>query len=221
MILFYTYKLHTFIPMQVLPGHELLAGDAGARAGARGRPHATPQPHRSSAWTWRPASSHPPPTCGPTGLGARPSPRTSPIVILGRVLPRGYGCMGLQHAPALAHNALEPQAIARRRAFRKATNRFALVCTGLHRFAHNARQAPQQYGEALAGSVWGLGTVSPSALGRQPPPRSTSRPPARAGPRLSHPLGRSHLSAGESPLGSWAYSWRHCPWLLRKRRKQD
>ena len=37
--------------MQVLsaPGHELLAGDAGARAGARGRPHATPQPHRSSA----------------------------------------------------------------------------------------------------------------------------------------------------------------------------
>ena len=104
--------------------------------------------------------------------------------------------MGLQHTPALAHNALEPQAIARRRAFRKATNRFALVCTGLHRFAHNARQAPQQYGEALAGSVWGFGTVSPSALGRQPPPRSTSRPPARAGPHLSRPLGRSHLSVG-------------------------
>jgi len=103
----------------------------------------------------------------------------------------------LQHTPALAHNALEPQAIARRRAFRKATNRFALVCTGLHRFAHNARQAPQQYGEALAGSVWGFGTVSPSALGRQPPPRSTSRPPARAGPRLSRPLGRSHLSVGK------------------------
>ena len=29
----------------------LLAGDVRARAGARGRPHATPQPHRSSAWT--------------------------------------------------------------------------------------------------------------------------------------------------------------------------
>ena len=186
--------------MQVLPGHELLAGDAGARAGARGRPHATPQPHRSSAWTWRPASSHPPPTCGPTGLGARPSPRTSPIVILGRVLPPGLWVRSTC-TPALAHNALKPQATARRRAFRKATNRFALVCTGLHRFAHNARQAPQQYGEALAGSVWGFGTVSPSALGRQPPPRSTSRPPARAGPRLSRPLGRSHLSVGEITPG--------------------
>ena len=42
--------------MQVLsaPGHELLAGDVRARAGARGRLHATPQSHRSSAWTWRP-----------------------------------------------------------------------------------------------------------------------------------------------------------------------
>ena len=58
-------------------------------------------------------------------------------------------------------------------------------------------------GEALADSVWGFGTVSPSALGRQPPPRSTSRPPARAGPRLSRPLGRSHLSAG-----------RNHPWVL-------
>ena len=36
------------------------------------------------------------------------------------------GAMGPQHTPALAHNALKPQAIARRRAFRKATHRFAL-----------------------------------------------------------------------------------------------
>ena len=75
--------------------------------------------------------------------------------------------------------------------------------------------------------LYGGATVSPSAPRRQPPPRSTSRPRApghplaRAGPLLPHPIGRSHLSAEKSPLGSWAYSWRHCPWLLRKRRKQD
>ena len=106
------------------PGHELLAGDAGARAGARGRPHATPQPHRSSAWTWRPTSSPPPPARGPTGLGA-PPPTHEPISDFGQGLPPG--AMGpQQHTPALAHNALKPQAIARRRAFRKATHRFAL-----------------------------------------------------------------------------------------------
>jgi hypothetical protein len=37
-----------------------------------------------------------------------------------------HGAMDPQHTPALAHNALKPQAIARRRAFRKATHRFAL-----------------------------------------------------------------------------------------------
>ena len=77
--------------MQVLPGHELLAGDAGARAGARGRPHATPQPHRSSAWTWRRTFSPPPPARGPTGLGAHLPPRAGPSVILGVWPPRGYG----------------------------------------------------------------------------------------------------------------------------------
>jgi hypothetical protein len=46
-------------------------------------------------------------------------------------------------------------------------------------------------------------TISPSTSRRQPPPRITSRPrapshpPARAGARLPHPLGRSHCSAGE------------------------
>ena len=73
------------------PGHGLLAGDGGARAGARGRPHATPQPHRSSAWTWRPASSRPPPARGPTGLGAHLPPRAGPSVILGVWPPWGYG----------------------------------------------------------------------------------------------------------------------------------
>ena len=53
--------------------------------------------------------------------------------------------------------------------------------------------------------------VSPMASPRQPPPRSTSRPwapghpPARAGPRLPRPIGRSHLSAGEITPGSWAF----------------
>ena len=73
------------------PGHGLLAGDAGARAGARGRPHATPQPHRSSAWTWRRTFSPPPPARGPTGLGAHLPPRAGPSVILGVWPPRDYG----------------------------------------------------------------------------------------------------------------------------------
>ena len=73
------------------PGHELLAGDGGARAGARGRPHATPQPHRSSAWTWRRTFSPPPPARGPTGLGAHLPPRAGPSVILGVWPPWGYG----------------------------------------------------------------------------------------------------------------------------------
>ena len=58
--------------------------------------------------------------------------------------------------------------------------------------------------------LYGGATVSPSAPRRQPPPRNTSRPrapgrpPARAVPRLPHPIGRSHLSAEKSPLRSWA-----------------
>ena len=69
---------YTFIHAGALgAGHELLAGDVGARAGARGRLHATPQPHRSSAWTWKPTFSRPPPTRGPTGLGVPIAPRTS------------------------------------------------------------------------------------------------------------------------------------------------
>ena len=69
-------------------GHELLAGDDGARAGARRRLHATPQPHRSSAWTWRPTFSRPPPTRGPTavwtedlGSWAGPGPPAGPATV--------------------------------------------------------------------------------------------------------------------------------------------
>jgi hypothetical protein len=113
--------------MHVLParGDKLLAGDVRARAGARGRLHATPQPHRSSAWTWRPTSSPPPRARGPTGLGASPPPAPphEPISDFAQRLPPG--AMGPKHTPALAHKALKPQAIARRRVFRKATHRFA------------------------------------------------------------------------------------------------
>ena len=139
MILFYTYNLHTFIPMQVLsaPGHELLAGDAGARAGARGRPHATPQPHRSSAWTWRPASSHPPPTCGPTGLGARPSPRTSPIVILGRVLPPGLRLYGSATHARPSPQRTRTASNSKKEGLQKGHKQ---VCTGLYRFAQVCTQ---------------------------------------------------------------------------------
>ena len=53
-----------------------------------------------------------------------PPPTRGPISDFGRLAPTGL--MSPQHTPTLAHNALKPQAIARRRAFRKATHRFAL-----------------------------------------------------------------------------------------------
>ena len=58
---------------------------------------------------------------------ARP-PAHEPISDFGQGLPPGYGSAP-QHTPALAHNALKPQAIARKRAFRKATHRFAPPAT--------------------------------------------------------------------------------------------
>jgi hypothetical protein len=85
------HVLLTIMQVRSAPRHELLAGDVRARAGARGRLHATPQPHRSSAWTWRRTFSPPPPARGPTGLGAHLPPRAGPSVILGVWPPRGYG----------------------------------------------------------------------------------------------------------------------------------
>ncbi len=65
--------------------------------------------------------------------------------------------------------------------------------------------------------LYGGAKVSPLAPWRQPPPRSTSRPrapghpPARAGPRLPHSIGRSHLIAGETtPAILGLIRWRHC-----------
>jgi hypothetical protein len=43
--------------------------------------------------------------------------------------------MGPQHTPVLAHNALKPQAISRKRAFRKATHMFAAGRAQAHTFA--------------------------------------------------------------------------------------
>ena len=140
---------------------------------------------------------------------ARPPPAHEPISDFGQRFP--LGAMSPQHTPALAHNALKPQAIARRRAFRKATHRFALdrrPCVSAH--VCRARARAQQRATSTTAVLQGFGWfcpgvrhgVSPSASRRQPPPRSTSRPrapghpPARADPRLSRPLGRSHLSAG-------------------------
>ena len=193
------------------PGHELLARDDGARAGARGRLHATPQPHRSSAWTWRPASSRPTARSRADRTRRDPPPERGPISDFGQRFPR-IGAMGPQHTPALVHNALKPQATARRRAFRKATHRFAPPAARKHKHLPRARSRTTtrdfvKHYSCTVG-VRGFGTISPSASRRQPPPRITSRrrapghPAARAGRRLSRPLGRSPLSAGEwSPLG--------------------
>ena len=63
----------------------------------------------------------PPPTRGRVLWAHSPAGAKRPKSLMG---PRG--AMGPQQTPALAHNALKPQAIARRRAFRKATHRFAL-----------------------------------------------------------------------------------------------
>jgi len=150
-------------------------------------------------------------TAGP-GPAHRPAGSPGPMGAPPTIEHAQWTAMGPQHTRALAHNALKPQAIARRRAFRQATHRFALdrrprvsthVCRARSRTI--TRDFVKHY--SMLG-VRGVGTVSPSASRRQPPPRSTSRPwapghpPARAGPHLSRPLGRSPLSAGEwSPPG--------------------
>ena len=135
----------------------------------------------------------------------RAHPRThEPNSDFGQRFPH-LGAMGLHHTPALAHNALKPQAIARRRAFRKATHRFAPPATRKRTRLPRARSRTttcDKHYSCTAG-VRGFGTVSPSTSWRQPPPRNTSRlrapghPPARAGPCRSRPLGRSPFSAGE------------------------
>ena len=203
------HVLLTIMQVRSAPRHELLAGDVRARAGARGRLHATPQPHRSSAWTWRRTFSPPPPARGPTGLGAHLPPRAGPSVILGVWPPRGY--------EPTAHARPSPQRTqtasnSKKEGLQKG---HAQVCTRppaarkhtrLPRaLAHNNARLTTV---CCTVGVRGVGTVSPSASRRQPSPRITSRPrapghpPARAGPRLSRPLGRSPLSAGEwSPLG--------------------
>ena len=202
--------------MQVLsaPGHGLLAGDGGARAGARGRPHATPQPHRSSAWTWRPASSRPPPARGPTGLGA-PPPARGPISDFGQRFP--LGAMSPQHTPALAHNALKPQAIARRRAFKKATHRFAPPAvrkrTRLLRARSRITTRDKHY--SCTAGLWLVlsGGSARSHLRRRGAslrlaahhvrghPATRQPAPARACPT---PSAGVTLARGKSPLRSWA-----------------
>ena len=121
--------------------------------------------------------------------------------------------MSPQHTPALAHNALKPQAIARRRAFRKATHRFAPRAARKRTRLPRARSRTTTRDKHYSCTLWlvgvrGFGTVLPLASRRQAPPRSTSRrrapghPPARVGPRMSRPLGRSPLSVPGGPLAS-------------------
>ena len=98
-------------------------------------------------------------------------PTHEPIVIWAAFAPRGYGSAA--HAPAsLAHNALKPQAIARRRAFRKATHRFAPPAarkrTRLPR-ARSCTTTRQAKHYSCTVGVQGFGTVLPSASRRQPP----------------------------------------------------
>ena len=63
----------------------------------------------------------------PPVLSPRPERQKEQGALVG-FAPRGYGSAP-QHTPALAHKALKPQAIARKRAFRKATHRFAPPAT--------------------------------------------------------------------------------------------
>jgi hypothetical protein len=121
-----------------------------------------PQPHRSSACTWRPTSSPPPPAHGATGLDMHLPPHADPSVILGSVkLPPG--AMGSHDTPAVAHNALKPakgkpQALCRRprvnapicrargsRQNHSAEARLCLVCAGEGRVVRvRERGAPRR-----------------------------------------------------------------------------
>ena len=106
----------------------------------------------------------------------------------------------LQHTPALAHNALEPHAIARRRAFRKATHRFALdrrPRVSTHVCRARSRTITRDFGSATAvqwvsgvrhGLTFGVAAPAsasqhitsagtrPSASPRRPAPAPPHRP---------------------------------------------
>ena len=161
-------------------------------------------------------------------------PTRGPISEFGKRL--APGAMGPQHTPALAHNAPKPQAISRKRAFRKATHRFAppaarkRTCLPRARSRTTTRDKHYSYTVGLwlilsGGSTrshlrrWGANLRLAAHRVRG---HSAARQPAPARACLAH-VGRSHLSVGKSPLGSWAYSWWHCPriGLLTKRRKKD
>jgi hypothetical protein len=137
--------------------------------------------------------------------------RTSPSVILGRVCPPGLWVCTAAHArpsPQRTQTASNSKKEGLQKGHAQVCTRplAARKHTRLPRaLAHNNARLTTV---CCTVGVRGVGTVSPSASRRQPSPRITSRPwapghpPARAGPRLSRPLGRNPLSAGEwSPLG--------------------
>ena len=87
-----------------------------------------------------------------------PPPTRGSIRDFGQRLPPG--AMGPHHTPTLAHNALKPQAIPRRRAFKKATHRFAPSAvrkrTCLPRARSRTTTRDKHYYMALVGSVMGF-----------------------------------------------------------------
>ena len=127
--------------------------------------------------------------------------------VLGRPrTPGGANCP--PHTPALAGHPRQPQAIAQRRAFRKAACWFCAAGRAL------VPPAAMQEGVADALKVFGGGgqhtSIASAREARRtaPPPASTTHhgshspfvgdTPSRAGPRLPGPFGRSRLSAGEA-----------------------
>jgi hypothetical protein len=131
MIRFYTYNYCThfypcrcsrrqdmgFLPEMVAPVLVLVVAPTQRPNPTEARPgHGDQPPRLRDPLAGRLDSAHPPRA-------------HEPISDFGQGLPpRGYGSAP-QHTPALAHNALNPQAIARKRAFRKATHRFAPPAT--------------------------------------------------------------------------------------------
>ena len=148
--------------------------------------------------------------------------------------PGGASCP--PHTAALAGHPRQPQAIAQRRAFRKAACWFCAAGRAL------VPPAAMQEGGADARKVFEgdraayiLLASAREARRTAPPPVSTTHhgshspfvgdTPSRAGPRLPGPFGRSRLSAGEAqssaPQRRAPQAVFEPPWLIRKRLKGD
>ncbi len=122
------------------------------------------------------------------------------------------GAMSPQHTPGLANHALKPQAIARRRAFRKATDRFALdrrqrVSTHVCR----ARSRTRTRDSLLYAVRWVSGGSARSHLRRRGASLRLAAHHVRAHPAIRQP---APARACPTPSAGVTLARANCPPLL-------